>query len=99
MTNYGQAPHFVYCGYCGIEVTREIATCCYHQGDCDDDCAAWVEEPYIKEQLEAIPYEDLVMSLYEVYESRDEIDCASKKQNYMRFLFNVCAEYLEEYED
>lgn len=97
---HGHKPRFVYCdgcGFAGIEITREIANCCYHQGQCDVDCAAWVKEPYIKSQLDAIPYDKIVQSLCEIWEDHNEIVEASADDNYRRFLFIVASNYLEEY--
>lgn len=95
-------PTFIYvdgCGYVGIFLTREIAEQCYHSGSCDDDCNYWVKQPFIKDQLDQIPYEDIINCLHEIWTDwdmdNDEITNATKEENYARILFEASAQFIE----
>lgn len=95
-------PTMVYvdgCGYVTLFLTREIAEQCYHSGKCDDYCNYWVKQPFIKEQLEQIPYGDILKCLHEIWASwdmvNDEITNATKEENYARILWEASAQFIE----
>ena len=82
-----------------LNLTREIAHCCYHQGECDDDCAAWVREECIADQLKDIDDDVLKKVLMEYFcDSSDDVLNGNRESNLMRLLWLAAGEFVEQYE-
>jgi hypothetical protein len=76
-----------------IEMTKEQARSCSHQGRCDDDVAYLCEDKKIKRQLKKISDEDLKEELRE-YGIWDEEELQDRKENEERIIWIAAGDIL-----
>lgn len=78
-----------------IALTKEDVLPGSHPGQCDKDIIELVKKPYIREQLDAIPFDSLRSELRE-YGAWDEVELANDRHNARRILWLACVNIREE---
>ena len=78
-----------------LNITKQIAAICSHQGNCDNDVNYVINNmPKVKKQLDAIPAELLASELSE-YGAWDEIELQDNEANKQRILWIAAGDILE----
>ena len=78
-----------------IRMTLEQARGASHQGQCDDDVAALVEDKRIARQLDKIPADDIRAELRE-YGAWDVVELAYDAENRQRIVWIAAGNIVEE---
>lgn len=82
-----------------LKLTREIAHCCSHQGDCEADCQAWVKESVIADQLKGIDDDTLKAVLLEYFwDDTEHITNGTREDNLVRLLWIAAGEWIDKLE-
>lgn len=76
-----------------IELSEDCIENCFHSGNCEEDCKAWIEVPELKAQFEKVEKERLINHIIETGadHTRSELNQWSKKDLCIWVLWDMCA--------